>query len=97
MAGRQCREWKFCKGLLANCEVEVILRDYLVGLMVVTFNDQFHELRLTAALRAAVSGEIYCCGVAPDGTTIVAGNHSGRVHFLDLRFAGESGVGGSQV
>ncbi|MEW6498129.1 MAG: hypothetical protein AB1589_37355, partial [Cyanobacteriota bacterium] len=29
-------------------------------------------------------GSIYCCAVAPDGVTIVAGEASGRVHFLRL-------------
>ncbi|MEH1881091.1 WD40 repeat domain-containing protein, partial [Nostoc sp.] len=28
---------------------------------------------------------IYCCAVAPDGMTIVAGDASGRVHFLRLQ------------
>ncbi|MEH2218556.1 MAG: hypothetical protein V7K72_15830, partial [Nostoc sp.] len=27
---------------------------------------------------------IYCCAVSPDGLTIVAGEQSGRVHFLRL-------------
>ncbi|MBD2562317.1 MULTISPECIES: WD40 repeat domain-containing protein [Nostoc] len=27
---------------------------------------------------------IYCCAVSPDGLTIVAGESSGRVHFLRL-------------
>jgi WD40 repeat protein len=29
-------------------------------------------------------GALYCCAVAPDGVTIVAGEASGRVHFLRL-------------
>jgi len=29
-------------------------------------------------------GSIYCCAVAPDGVTIVAGEGTGRVHFLRL-------------
>ncbi|MEQ8960194.1 MAG: WD40 repeat domain-containing protein, partial [Coleofasciculus sp. C2-GNP5-27] len=29
-------------------------------------------------------GELLCCAVAPDGLTIVAGEASGRVHFLRL-------------
>ncbi len=35
---------------------------------------------------ASFSGEsaLYCCAVAPDGVTIVAGEASGRVHFLRL-------------
>jgi WD40 repeat protein len=36
---------------------------------------------------ATFTGEspIYCCAVAPDGVTVVAGEASGRVHFLELR------------
>ena len=29
-------------------------------------------------------GAINCCAVAPDGVTIVAGESSGRLHFLQL-------------
>ncbi len=29
-------------------------------------------------------GAIQCCAIAPDGVTIVAGEASGRVHFLRL-------------
>jgi hypothetical protein len=29
-------------------------------------------------------GALNCCAVAPDGVTIVAGEASGRVHFLRL-------------
>lgn len=29
-------------------------------------------------------GELLCCAVAPDGVTIVAGERTGRVHFLRL-------------
>ncbi|MEH1978728.1 MAG: hypothetical protein V7L27_05560 [Nostoc sp.] len=36
---------------------------------------------------ATFTGEypISCCAVAPDGVTIVAGDTSGRVHFLRLQ------------
>jgi WD40 repeat protein len=30
-------------------------------------------------------GALFCCTVAPDGVTIVAGEESGRVHFLRLQ------------
>ncbi|HEY9742901.1 MAG TPA: hypothetical protein V6C90_20640 [Coleofasciculaceae cyanobacterium] len=30
-------------------------------------------------------GQLVCCAVAPDGVTIVAGERSGRVHFLRLK------------
>jgi WD40 repeat protein len=35
---------------------------------------------------ASFSGdaEFYCCAIAPDGVTVVAGDRSGRVHFLRL-------------
>jgi len=35
---------------------------------------------------ATFTGEsnILCCAVAPDGLTIVAGDNSGRLHFLRL-------------
>jgi WD40 repeat protein len=35
---------------------------------------------------ASFSGEspLICCAVSPDGVTIVAGEQSGRVHFLRL-------------
>jgi hypothetical protein len=29
-------------------------------------------------------GALFCCTVAPDGVTIVAGEASGRLHFLRL-------------
>ncbi|MEH2408894.1 WD40 repeat domain-containing protein [Nostoc sp.] len=40
----------------------------------------------TGELIATFTGEypINCCAVAPDSTTIVAGDASGRVHFLRL-------------
>ncbi|MBX9255101.1 hypothetical protein H1Q63_14325 [Desmonostoc muscorum CCALA 125] len=44
----------------------------------------------TREVIATFSGEypIYCCAVAPDGMTIVAGDASGRVHFLRLENMG---------
>jgi len=40
----------------------------------------------TGEVIASFTGEswIYCCAVAPDGVTLVAGEASGRVHFLRL-------------
>jgi WD40 repeat protein len=40
----------------------------------------------TREIIASFTGEssIMCCAVAPDGVTIVAGEASGRVHFLRL-------------
>jgi WD40 repeat protein len=40
----------------------------------------------TGDVIATFTGEssILCCAVTPDGTTIVAGKRSGRVHFLRL-------------
>ena len=40
----------------------------------------------TSEVIASFTGEssIYCCAVTPDGVTIVAGEASGRVHFLRL-------------
>jgi WD40 repeat protein len=37
------------------------------------------------------SGELLCCAVAPDGVTVVAGDNSGRVHFLRLE-GGATGI-----
>ena len=44
----------------------------------------------TRELITTFTGEssIYCCAVAPDGMTIVAGEQSGRVHFLRLENMG---------
>ncbi|MEH2336813.1 hypothetical protein [Nostoc sp.] len=41
----------------------------------------------TGEVIATFTGDssIYCCAVAPDGMTIVAGDGSGRVHFLRLQ------------
>jgi hypothetical protein len=35
---------------------------------------------------ATFTGEypLYCCAVAPDGVTVVAGDEFGRLHFLRL-------------
>ncbi|MFN6480330.1 WD40 repeat domain-containing protein, partial [Nostoc sp. DedQUE07] len=40
----------------------------------------------TGEVIATFTGEsyMYCCAVAPDSVTIVAGDASGRVHFLRL-------------
>ncbi|HEY9709171.1 MAG TPA: hypothetical protein V6D48_13295, partial [Oculatellaceae cyanobacterium] len=40
----------------------------------------------TGEVIASFTGEspIFCCAVAPDGVSIVAGEQSGRVHFLRL-------------
>jgi WD40 repeat protein len=40
----------------------------------------------TGEVIASFTGEspIICCAVAPDGVTIVAGEESGRLHFLRL-------------
>ncbi len=40
----------------------------------------------TGEIIASFTGEgaINCCAVAPDGVTIVAGESSGRLHFLQL-------------
>jgi WD40 repeat protein len=38
----------------------------------------------TEIARFIGEGGLYCCAVAPDGVTIVAGEASGRVHFLRL-------------
>jgi WD40 repeat protein len=42
---------------------------------------------------ASFSGdaEFYCCTIAPDGVTVVAGDASGRVHFLRLEGMGDLG------
>jgi WD40 repeat protein len=41
---------------------------------------------VTGEVLATFTGEspIACCAVAPDGMTVVAGEASGRVHFLEL-------------
>uniref|UniRef100_UPI0035C979BB WD40 repeat domain-containing protein n=1 Tax=uncultured Nostoc sp. TaxID=340711 RepID=UPI0035C979BB len=41
----------------------------------------------TGEFTATFTGDssINCCAVAPDGMTIVAGEQSGRVHFLRLQ------------
>jgi len=39
-------------------------------------------LRLTASFRG--ESIVDCCAVAPDGITIVAGEASGRIHFVRL-------------
>lgn len=37
---------------------------------------------LIASFRS--ESDVHCCAVAPDGVTIIAGDTSGRVHFLRL-------------
>jgi len=48
---------------------------------------------LTGKEVASFSGEheFNCCAIAPDGVTVVAGDNSGRVHFLRLEGMGDLG------
>ena len=58
------------------------------GRAVAVSNDKTLKVRNLATRGAAATftadAGMYCCAVAPDGRTIVAGDAAGRVHFLKL-------------